>query len=206
MLHKKTRQIMFFQLGFYDQKIDGIWGRKSKEATKKFQQEYGLKTDAIYGIKTENKLKQVYKKFMNEDVKNSDYEIIKYFKKSEIACNDQCGYNKISKQLLYNMYALRYYMNEKMNITSGCRCLKHNTKVGSKKTSRHYNKEKYTKAIDFVTKKTKKLSYRKKIIDFWINYMPNARYAYCNKYSNINGKKTNTTVKAMGNAVHIDIK
>lgn len=206
MLHKKTRQIMFFQLGFYDDKIDGIFGKKSKNATKLFQQEYGLKVDSIYGEKTEKKLKQVYKKFMSEEVSPSDYEIVKYFKENEIACNDLCGYNRISKQLLYNMYALRHYMNKPMNITSGCRCLKHNKKVGSKKTSRHYNKELYTKAIDFVTKDTSKLSYRKKIIDFWIKYMPNARYAYCNKYSNLNGKKGTTVVKSMGNAIHIDVK
>ena len=61
MLKKKTRQIMFFQLGYYDGKFDGIWGKKSKLATKRFQQEYGLKVDSIYGPSTEKKLKKVYK-------------------------------------------------------------------------------------------------------------------------------------------------
>ncbi len=28
MRSKKTRQIMFFQLGYYDGKFDGIWGKK----------------------------------------------------------------------------------------------------------------------------------------------------------------------------------
>lgn len=206
MLSKTTRQIMFFQLGFYDDKIDGRWGKKSKLATKQFQQEYGLKVDSIYGPKTESKLKKIYKDFMKEDVSSSDYEITKHFSKKEFACNDLCGYDRISKQLLYNLYALRYYVNAPFHITSGCRCLKHNKKVGSKKTSRHYNNEKYTKAVDFVTKKTKSLSYRKKIINFWIKYMPNSRFAYSNGYSNINGKTTKKVVKTMGNAIHLDVK
>lgn len=64
MRSKKTRQIMFFQLGYYDGKFDGIWGKKSKKATLEFQKDNGLKEDSIYGPKTERKLNQVYKKFL----------------------------------------------------------------------------------------------------------------------------------------------
>lgn len=206
MLKKKTRQIMFFQLGYYDGKFDGIWGKKSKLATKRFQQEYGLKVDSIYGPNTEKKLKKVYKNFMNEEVTEDDFQNTKYFTKREISCNDNCGYDRISKQLLYNIYALRYYMNEKMNITSACRCEKHNKKVGGRKTSRHYNYEKFTKAIDFSNKKTKSLSYRKKITNFWINYIPNARYSYSNGYGKIGKKAKKVIAKNMGSSVHIDVK
>lgn len=206
MRSKKTRQIMFFQLGYYDGKFDGIWGKKSKKATLEFQKDNGLKEDSIYGPKTERKLNQVYKKFMTGNATEEDFIKTDYFKVDEIACNDRCGYKTIKKQLLYNLYALRYHFNQPIYISSGCRCEKHNKRVGGAKTSRHFNKEKGTKAIDFYNNKTKKLSYRKKVIDFWINYIPNSRYGYCNNYSNLNGVKRKKKVSTMGNSIHLDIK
>ena len=183
MRSKKTRQIMFFQLGYYDGKFDGIWGKKSKKATLEFQKNNGLKEDSIYGPKTERKLNQVYKKFMTGNATEEDFIKTDYFKADEIACNDRCGYKTIKKQHLYNLYALRYHFNQPIYISSGCRC-----------------------EIDFYNNKTKKLSYRKKVIDFWINYIPNSRYGYCNNYSNLNGVKRKKKVSTMGNSIHLDIK
>lgn len=207
MKSKKTRQIMFFQLGYYDGSFDGIWGKKSKLATCNFQNDYNLKADSIYGTKTEKKLLSVYKEFMKGNASEDDFKYVGYFTEDEISCNDRCGYKDIKKQLLYNIYALRYYLKKPIYISSGCRCEVHNKKVGGVKTSRHFNKENGTKAIDFYNNKTKSLSYRKKIIDFWINYIPNARYGYCNKYSFLKGgKKTKKVYPAMGSSIHIDIK
>lgn len=206
MIKKITRQVMFKHLGYYDDKLDGIWGKKSKEATRLFQSENGLKVDSIYGPKTEKKLKSVYKNFISGDATDDDFLRVSYITREEIACNDHCGYNKISKQLLYNLGSLREKFNKPIYVTSGCRCSKHNKRVGGVKTSRHFNKEIFTKAVDFYNSKTKSLAYRKKVIDFWINDLPNTRYAYSNKYSNLKGVIKKKIVSTMGSSIHVDVK
>lgn len=204
-MNKYTRQIMLYQLGYYHKKIDGIWGSGSIEATKEFQEKNGLTVDSIFGPLTEAKLNSVYDEFINGEILDADLSNIKYFKRSEFACKSLCGYDKISKQLIYNLDTLRYYIDEPIYITSGCRCKAHNKKVGGSTNSRHYNKETFTKAVDFYTKSTKKLSYRKKIIDFWIKYMPNTRYGYCKQYYNLLGKKGSISASSMGSSIHLDV-
>lgn len=206
MLSKRKRQIMFYQLGYYQKNFDGIWGSGSKAATKNFQKEYGLSVDGIYGSKTEAKLKEVHKSFMTGVMTKEDWKNIKYFKESEFKCKDSCGYKSVYKEQAYNLDALRYYLQTPIYITSGCRCSKHNKKVGGATSSRHYNKENGAKATDFYTNKTKNLNERIKIINFWIKYMPYTRYSYCNGYYNNLGKTGTKKVSSMGNAIHVDIK
>lgn len=206
MLSIYTRQIMFYQLGYYTGKIDGIWGKGCKAATKQFQKDYGLVQDSIYGTKTEKKLKSVYKKFMNGNMTSEDWKKIKYFKESEIDCNCGCGYKKISKQQIFNLDTLRYYLETSMSVTSGCRCKKHNAKSGGKVGSRHYYYGTGAKACDFTSKATDTLAKRKKVINFWIKYMPNSRYGYCDGFYNNQGKTGKVVYKGMGKAIHLDTK
>ncbi len=56
---QKQKQLKY--LNYYKDKIDGIFGAKSKEATKNFQKDYNLAVDGIFGIKTENKSKEIWK-------------------------------------------------------------------------------------------------------------------------------------------------
>ena len=58
----KQRQWQLYFLGYYDGKIDGIWGDKSRNATKQFQADYGLWADAIFGYSAEAKSSDVIKK------------------------------------------------------------------------------------------------------------------------------------------------
>ena len=206
MLSKTTRQIMFYQLGYYDGKFDGIWGSGCKKATKEFQKDYKLKVDGIYGAKTEAKLKSVYNKKMKGLMTTEDWKEIKNFTLGEIDCSCGCGYKKIYKQEVWNFQALRHHLGCSIKPTSGCRCKKKNKSAGGTNGSRHYNYGLGTKAIDFTSSKTKTLAERKEVIDFWVTYMPNARYGYCNGYYNNKGKKGVTTSKTMGTSVHLDIK
>lgn len=57
----KQKQLQLKHLGYYTGKIDGIWGNGSKEATGKFQRDYGLTVDKIFGPKTEAKTIEVWK-------------------------------------------------------------------------------------------------------------------------------------------------
>lgn len=206
MLSKTTRQIMFYQLGYYDKEFDGIWGSGSISATKEFQKDYGLVVDGIYGTKTEKKLKSIYDLKMKGLMTASNWKEIKNFGEREIDCNCGCGYKKIHKQLIWNLQALRHHLEVPIKSTSGCRCKKKNKSAGGTNGSRHYNYGSGAKAIDFTSSKTKTLDDRKKVIDFWVTYMPNARYGYCNGYGNNKGKKSKPTSNTMGNATHIDIK
>lgn len=45
----KQKQWQLWLLGYYDGKIDGIWGQLSKQATRDFQHTYGLVEDGIFG-------------------------------------------------------------------------------------------------------------------------------------------------------------
>ena len=45
----KQKQWQLWFLGYYDGKIDGIWGKLSQQATKDFQHTYGLAEDGIFG-------------------------------------------------------------------------------------------------------------------------------------------------------------
>ncbi len=56
---QKQKQLKY--LNYYKGKLDGIFGIKTKEATKKFQKDYKLKEDGIFGKNTENKSKLVWK-------------------------------------------------------------------------------------------------------------------------------------------------
>lgn len=206
MINIITRQIMFYQLGYYDGAFDGIWGSGCKKATKEFQKDYKLDVDGIYGPKTEKKLKSVYDKKMKGTMTAADWKEIKNFTVNEIDCSCGCGYKKIYKQEVYNLQALRHHLGCSMKITSGCRCKKKNKSAGGATGSRHYNYGLGAKAIDFTSSKTKTLADRKEVIDFWVTYMPNARYGYCNKYGNKNGKKSKPDTPGMGNATHIDVK
>lgn len=51
----KQKQWQLYYLGYYGGNIDGIFGSKSKEATKAFQRDNGLDDDGIFGSKTEAK-------------------------------------------------------------------------------------------------------------------------------------------------------
>lgn len=63
-ISQKQRQLYF--LGYYKGEIDGIWGAKSKSATKAFQEDFDLKADGIFGAKTGAKTIEVIKGIQRE--------------------------------------------------------------------------------------------------------------------------------------------
>lgn len=58
----KQKQWQLHYLGYYGDSlddIDGIWGPKSREATEKFQKDFGIKVDGDFGPSTEAKTMEV---------------------------------------------------------------------------------------------------------------------------------------------------
>lgn len=53
----KAVQTRLAELGYYNYKVDGIWGSRTLSAVKRFQKDYGLTQDGIVGARTEKALK-----------------------------------------------------------------------------------------------------------------------------------------------------
>lgn len=109
--------------------IDGIVGSETIEKTKQFQLRENLTVDGIAGVKTRAKL-------FNESIFSWDDFL--HFKKSEFACKDGCGFDDEDLKVVEILEIIRsHFGNKPVVITSGCRCIKRNNKVGGIKGSAH---------------------------------------------------------------------
>lgn len=204
LLDIKTRQKYLKELGFYEGKVDGITGPKTKNAYLKLQQKYFNKEsrkekdcDGLYGTNTDNLLRSAY------NCRN-----LRYFKLEEFKCNcsSYCtGYpGVLNSDLLNGLEKTRRYFGRAFNVISGMRCKKYNE---SFKNSAKYSRHAYGyKAGDIKVSGMTSLSNRKKVINYWIKNVKNARYGYCNGYYNNQGKTGVVKSSRMGKSVHLDIK
>lgn len=158
--------------------VDGVAGNNTKQKCKEYQSKHGLAVDGICGIATRN---SIYSK-------NLSWDNIKHFNKSEFTCKCGCGLNNINLNLVNVLERIReHFGGNPVNITSGCRCSKHNKSVGGVQGSRHV----LGKAVDIYIKGVSAntlLSYTKQLVN-----EGTLRYTYTNN-SNMNG------------VVHIDIE
>lgn len=72
--------------------------------------------------------------------KGESIQLSKNFNSLELQCrcrNPECVEQRISKELVDNLQKLRDDYGKSITITSGYRCLKHNTSIGSVPTSQH---------------------------------------------------------------------
>ena len=60
-----------------------------------------------------------------------------HFKVSEFACKCGCGKNDIDQRVIDMAEKLRVELGVPVRVNSGCRCEKHNAKVGGVKGSKH---------------------------------------------------------------------
>ena len=61
----------------------------------------------------------------------------KNFKVSEFACHCGCGFNIIDQRVINMAQTIRDALGVPVKVNSGCRCEKHNAKVGGVKGSKH---------------------------------------------------------------------
>ena len=55
----RQKQNLLQYLGYYLSAPDGIWGEKSRAATRAFQQAWGLSASGVFDEQTEAKIRQV---------------------------------------------------------------------------------------------------------------------------------------------------
>lgn len=179
----QQKQCLLYYLGYYKGNIDGIWGSKSRKATKAFQKDYGLTVDGVVGQKTIKALKQAITYGMPTKATKKDWwDDIKHFKKSEFAC--KCGgkYCKgypaeMNEKVVKMADKVRKHFGAEVIVSSGLRCAKHNANIGGVTNSRH----KLGKAIDFcVAGKTSKeiLAYVNKQSDIRYSYAINDQFVH----------------------------
>jgi len=64
-------------------------------------------------------------------------ELGSYFKRSEFACKCGCGFDTVDTTLLHVLEYVRGAVRSPIIVTSGCRCLAHNTAIGGSRGSKH---------------------------------------------------------------------
>lgn len=174
----KQRQHLLAYLGYYVGEIDGKWGQLSKTACTAFQKDFGgIAVDGICGVETEKALKHAVSYGMpakTADDKNDFWDDIKYFKKDEFKC--KCGGKYCNgfpaepkEKLIKVADRTRAHFGNKITVSSGVRCEKHNANVGGVSGSRH----KLGKAMDFCVSGLSASS-----VLAYVQKQPEIRYAY----------------------------
>lgn len=146
----KQAQHLLAYLGYYSIAVDGIWGRGSEEALKRFQRDYGIDDDGVLGIVTEKALTHAvaYGMPKHEDdpvETGSFWDEIDYFTREEFRC--KCGqYHdpycdgfpaEPREDLARILDAVRYNFGVPVSIISGLRCPQHNADSGGVVNSQH---------------------------------------------------------------------
>lgn len=188
----KQKQNLLQYLGYYDGKIDGIWGIKSIEATERLQEDNGIEKDGLFGPNTEEIAMSAvfYSKFAKTEntttkvettvkVESTDtqatgtwWDDVKYFDRHEFACKcGKCGGYPVEpkEKLIKVADRVREYFDSPITVSSGVRCKTHNANVGGVSNSRHLS----GKAMDFAVQgKT-----ANQVLSF-VNEQSEIRYAY----------------------------
>lgn len=175
-LTNKQKQHLLAYLGYYDGKVDGIWGSISESATIRFQKDYDLDPDGIVGKLTEEKLCEVVGSGIDSPKQKETvvlWENIKYFKKEEFAC--KCGLHcdgfpvEPKSKLVTVADRVREHFGNPAIVSSGVRCEQHNSNVGGVANSRHMA----GKAMDFCV-----IGETAKEVLAYAQAQPEIRYAY----------------------------
>lgn len=173
-MNTKQKQCLLEYLGYYGpdgSNVDGIWGQASRMATEKFQTDYGLIADGIFGPLTEEKILEVVHTGQQPGI---NWDTVRFFGRAEFMCNcggKYCGGFPVEPvpMLAKTADRVRRHFGKAAIVSSGVRCSRHNVNVGGVPDSRHLT----GRAMDFrIEGETAKqvLSY--------VNSLPEVRYAY----------------------------
>lgn len=174
----KQKQCLLEYLGYYapensgkTNNVDGELGPKTKAATEKFQTDYALEADGIFGPLTEKEILEVVATGRKPGV---DWTKVKYFGRVEFMCNCEGKYCngfpvEPSALLVKTADKVREHFGTACIVSSGVRCEQHNKNVGGVANSRHL----FGTAMDFrIVGKT-----AKEVLEY-VQSLPEVRYAY----------------------------
>lgn len=160
----KQQQCLLAFLGYYSGAIDGIWGDQSKSATERFQSDFGLTPDGVFGVGTEERIRQAIGNYddlvlnltggeaaagtgtAEKTATGTFWDEIEYFTREEFRC--QCGGKYCNgfpaepeEDLVRTCDEIRRRLGVPISIVdaggSGVRCPQHNANVGGVANSLH---------------------------------------------------------------------
>lgn len=147
----KQIQCLLSYLGYYQGDIDGIWGKKSRDATIMFQDDFGgLSVDGIAGPETQKALKHAVAYGIQKDklvvsekgnTTKTFWDKIEYFERSEFKC--KCGKYcdgfpvEPDEKLVRLLETIREHFDAPVTVSSGVRCKTHNANCGGATRSQH---------------------------------------------------------------------
>lgn len=177
------KQYLLAFLGYYlGARIDGQWGSKSREATRKFQNDYGLEPDGTFGGKTEEMIRNVIGNGIQRKAQADDWwEEIRWFTPEEFHCKcagrycDGCP-ARMQREAVVVADRARDHFGRPGHIVSGLRCRAHNGDCGGVANSQHM----YGEAVDLRIEGIaagELLSY--------LQRQPEVRYAYSINRTNV---------------------
>ena len=146
----KQIQHLLAYLGYYTITVDGVWGPHSDEATRRFQNAYGIKDDGEVGIVTEKALTHAvaYGMPKHDDDPTPEcsfWDEIEYFTREEFRC--KCGLYHAPycdgfpaeprEDLVRILEDVRINFGVPVTIVSGLRCRQHNADSDGVSNSQH---------------------------------------------------------------------
>lgn len=147
----KQKQALLAYLGYYEGRLDGVWGEKSQRAAIDFQRSYMDSADGIFGADTEKRILEVIAtgEQAKQDVPPDWWKDIRYFRREEFRCPcGKCsGFPAEPEEMLVRLAdRAREHFGAPAIVSSGVRCQTHNDALpGSAKNSYHLK----GKAVDF---------------------------------------------------------
>lgn len=138
----KQGQYLLLYLGYAPGGADGIWGKNSAAACKRFQADYGMTASGNLDADTQRTLIQAVAGTAERKKSGNFWDDIRYFKRTDpyIACScGQCGGFPVEpkEKLMRLADAVRAAAGRPMIPTSTVRCAAHNMAVGGVYNSRH---------------------------------------------------------------------
>ena len=143
----KQQQLLLIYLGYDPGELDGIPGPNTERATKKFQMDYGLEADGIFGAATEKRILEVVasgEEPVDDKMSATEdwWKDIRYFIRAEFRC--KCGGKycngypaDIDMSMVKIADEIRNRIGKPIQINSGLRCKTHNANVGGVSNSHH---------------------------------------------------------------------
>ena len=169
----KQKQCLLCYLGYYSGAIDGIWGKQSDSATRKFQQVQGLEENGIFDATLEKKILEVIGK-------DDWWQEIRWFDRKEFAC--KCGKycdgypSEMRREAIAIADSARSHFGKPATVVSGLRCQTHNANVGGVANSQHM----YGEAVDL---RIQGVSAGELLL--FLQAQPGVRYAYAINDTNV---------------------